>query len=135
MLLFDIVIVFLSLCSTEKACTLAVVFANRHHAKVTVNVENINGESSKRFVVEITRDNFDDVVDSEEKKIKSLGVDPVRQVLNFVLEGKKKKFGQLFNDFSNSWQFYCLKNLEESVGHDNVKHVHHKTNKKENCVH
>ena len=114
---------------------MAVVFANRHYAKVTVNVENINGESSKRFVVEIAGDNFDYVVDREKKKVKSLSIDPVSQILNFILEEKRKSLDNCSRIFQTNGSFYCLKDLEESVGYDDVQHVHHKTNKKENCVH
>jgi hypothetical protein len=65
---------------------LSIIFADGHHAEIAVDVEDEDDESSYGFVVQITAENLDDGVDDEEKEINSLGVDPVGQILDFVLE-------------------------------------------------
>lgn len=126
------VIVFLCLCSAKQAWTLSIFFANRHHAEVAVNIKDENWKPCEWFVVQVTSDNFDDEVDGKEEEVKSLGVDPVGQVLNFVLEQRKMmKFWRILR---NCWT-YGLKNLKKSVGHDDVQHVDHKSNRKEQSKH
>lgn len=69
---------------------MSILLADGHHAEIAVNIENEDDESGDGFVVQITADNFDDGVDDEEKEINALGVDPVRQILDFILAKENK---------------------------------------------